>query len=82
MALPEDVKKALLAVLAGQDLCTEVRELLGTEESERDITQLKEIVEAQQIKLTRTEHGVSSQYPLAGGGGGRGLYSPPVYFPS
>ena len=38
MALPADVKKALLAALAGQDLRTEGRGLLGTEESERDIT--------------------------------------------
>ena len=38
MALPADVKKALLAALAGQDLRTEVRELVDIEKSEPSIT--------------------------------------------
>ena len=46
MEPPVYVKKALLVVLADQDLRTEVRELLGIEKSERDIMQLKEIVKA------------------------------------
>ena len=54
MALPEDVKRALLdCVHVDQILRTEVRELLGIEESKRNIMLLKEIVEAQQIKLVR-----------------------------
>ena len=38
MALPADVQKALLAVLADQDLRTEVRELLDIDKTERPIT--------------------------------------------
>ena len=81
MSLPADVKKALLAVLADQNLCTEVRQLLDIEESERSIMQVKEIVEAKQINLTGAELGSSANMRWLGG-----LLppspSPPVYFPN
>ena len=76
IALPADVKKALLAVLADKEPHTKVRELLGIEESERDIMQRKEIVEAEQIKLTRAELGSPANIRWLGVRGG-GLYPPP-----
>ena len=57
--LPTDVKAALLAALADQDLRTQVRGLLGIEEREREIKHLKETVEAQNIRIKEQEQRLS-----------------------
>ena len=59
MVLPADIKAALLAALTDQDLRTQVRELLGIEEREREIKQLKETVEAQTVKIKDQERRLS-----------------------
>ena len=59
MVLAEEIKAALLAALTDQDLRTQVRELLGIEEREREIKQLKETVAAQNTKIKEQEQRLS-----------------------
>ena len=59
MVLPAEIKAALLAALADEDLRTQVRGLLGIEEREKEIKHLKEIVEAQNAKIKEQDQRLS-----------------------